>query len=436
MLKYFKNHLESTYPFLNNKRLLIAISGGLDSVVLTNLCYRSKFDFALAHCNFKLRGEESDGDEAFVRDLAKDYEVEVFVNKFDTKAYAEEEKVSIQVACRDLRYTWFKRLSNKYDFDYILTAHHLDDNLETFLINLSRGTGIEGLLGMPERNDNIIRPLLTCKREVIMEYAQEHQLKWREDSSNAQTKYLRNKLRHNIIPELKSINEHFLRNFQMTIDHLSGSAEILKNHVQEYKSVLFQKENGILKVPVVQLTNLNPRKAYLYLFFKDYGVTEWRNIEDLLFSQSGKQIFTATHRIVKDREYIFISQIDEKNVPSKEIKIDKGVKEIKIPISLKITEVKNITEKNDNIIYVDGGKVKFPLYLRKWVEGDYFYPFGMEGKKKLSKFFKDEKYSLLDKENQWLLCEQDDIIWVVGKRADNRYKVTNKTKVILKIQTD
>ena len=433
MLTEFKKYIIQDFPFLLNSKLLIAVSGGVDSIVLAHLCYKSGLHIALAHCNFNLRGEESDADEKFVADFANRLGVEVFIESFDTREYVKENKVSTQIAARELRYEWFIDLSNALKFDYILTAHQADDNLETFLINLSRGTGLDGLIGIPSINNNIIRPLLPFSREDVLGYAKENELEWREDSTNQETKYLRNKLRHEVVPMLKEINPAFLSNFQNTVNYLKGTSEILKNHIAEIRSKLFLIKDGTIKIPVNELLKLKPKKAYLYAIFKEYGFTEWNDVESLLEAGSGKQIFSSDYRMIKDRDYIYIDSLlpitedIEYEIPEEE-------QHILTPVALSFSKVNQLKAEHEKTIYADKKKLKFPLIVRKRKEGDYFYPFGMEGKKKLSKFYKDEKYSILDKENQWLLCSGNEIVWVIGKRADNRFKITGSTTEIIKIK--
>jgi len=435
MLELFKNHIKTKFSFLETSRVLVAISGGMDSVVLANLCHQLKFNFALAHCNFNLRGSESDADEEFVLQLAEALDMEVFVENFDTTAYAEEHKLSIQMAARELRYDWFQELSEQLNFDYIVTAHHADDNLETFLINLTRGTGLDGLTGIPEINDNIVRPLLPFSRQAMETYAIENELKWRNDSSNASTKYLRNKLRHDVIPVLKDINKNLLQNFQTTLDNLNDTADIVEESLNAVlKRAIISIDNSEIRFKVAEFKKLNNPKAYLHEFLKDYGFSEWNDVLNLLDAQSGKQVFSSSYRLLKDRDILILTELTSED-NNQFISISKKDAKMALPIGvLCIEEVSKIENTHSNIIYVDESKLKFPLAVRKWQEGDYFFPLGMKGKKKLSKYFKDEKLSLIDKENSWLLCSEDSILWVIGKRADDRFKVTKNTKKILKFE--
>lgn len=437
--EHFQNHINNTLPFLKNSKLLLAISGGLDSVILTHLCKKSGLDITLAHCNFNLRGIESDGDEKFVTDLADSLELEVFTEGFDTKAYAESNKESIQMAARTLRYDWFQDLAKNLDFDYILTAHHADDNLETFLINLTRGTGLEGLKGIPEINDNIVRPLLPFSRETIEDFALSNQIQWREDSSNASTKYLRNKLRHDVIPVLKSLNSNVLTNFKNTLNNLSDTADIIEESVQAVlKRAIIDIDDTQVSYKISEFIEVSNPKAYLFEIFKDYGFTQWTDIVNLLTAQSGKQVFSATHQLLKNRETLILSELkteDSQHQNEASVIINNFENEVNVLSgALTFETVANIEKSDSATIYIDKETLKLPLTVRHWQEGDYFYPLGMQGKKKLSKYFKDQKLSLIDKEKVLLLCSQDKIVWVINHRADDRFKVTNQTKSILKIK--
>ena len=434
MLKTFKKHIETNLEFLNDTRLIIAISGGVDSVVLSELCKSINLDFALAHCNFNLRAEESNADEDFVSELADQLDVEVFIQNFDTQAYADEHKRSIQMAARELRYDWFAELAEQLQFDYILTAHHADDNLETFLINFTRGTGLNGLTGIPVVNDNIVRPLLPFSREVIEAHAREHSIMWREDSSNSSRKYLRNKLRHEVVPILKEINPQLLDSFQSTIENLNDTADIIEESLDAVakRAITIIDDNGI-SYKISEFKKVNNPKAYLFEMFKDYGFTEWNDVVALLDAQSGKQVLSNSHRLIKHREHIILTEIKSENFESISI-LESDAKVETLFGVLLFDEADAIFDNSNNVIYVDRDKVVFPLELRTWKEGDNFYPLGMKGKKKISKYLKDEKLSLVDKENTWLLTSNDDVLWVVGKRADNRFRVTDETNNILKIE--
>ena len=436
MLKTFKNHINSNLKFLTETRLVVAISGGVDSVVLAHLCKAFHLEFALAHCNFNLRGEESNADEDFVLELAEHLDVEVFIQNFDTQDYAEQHKRSIQMAARELRYDWFYELARQLKFDYILTAHHADDNLETFLINFTRGTGLNGLTGIPVVNDTIVRPLLPFSRDDIETFANEKLIKWREDSSNSSRKYLRNKLRHEVVPILKEINPQLLDSFQSTLENLNDTADIVEESLNAVakRAITTIDDNGI-SYKVSEFKKVNNPKAYLFEMFKEYGFTQWNDIVDLLDAQSGKHVLSNSYRLIKHREHLILTELKSntiQNVILSSFEVQKGI--VETPIGdLIFQDTKAIDKPNQHEIYIDKAKLVFPLEMRIWKEGDYFHPLGMNGKKKISKYLKDEKLSLVEKENTWLLTSNNEVVWVVGKRADNRFRVTETTTNILKI---
>jgi len=432
MLQEFKKHIKTNFPQLLAQKFLLACSGGIDSMVLVDLCVRSELDFAVAHCNFRLRGEASEGDEAFVRETAIKLNISYYVTHFDTVGYMNKNKVSLLMAARELRYTWFAEIMAANGIGRLVTAHHADDDLETFLINLSRGTGINGLLGIPERTSNISRPLLKFSRNEISRYAEAQGVPWREDRTNAETKYLRNNIRHRILPLLKELNPNFLDHFKDTQFFLGQTAEIARNQIEQVREALFSTEDGLIKIPISDLLTLNPLEAYLYALFKDFGFSEWGEIKNLLTAMSGKEVRSATYRLLKDRDALLLKPLKPED--SGRYLIQEHQLAISEPIALTIQPVAQMTDFGKNILYIDKKALKYPLVLRKWKKGDYFYPLGLHGKKKLSKFFKDEKIDVFSKENQWLLCSDNSIVWVVGRRADDRFKVTEKTSQILKFE--
>ena len=433
MLQKFENHLSENLSFLKGKKLLLAVSGGLDSMTMAELLGISGCKIYLAHCNFNLREKESEEDAFFVKLYAERNKLKLFSTSFDTKAFASDSKLSIQVAARQLRYIWFLELLVENDLDYVLTAHHADDNLETFLINFNRGTGLEGLTGIPQQNGKIIRPLLPFSRQQIEKYAQEHDVAWREDSSNASDKYMRNQIRHDIVPAFKAHNDNFLNSFVDTLSHLQQAQSMVNDAAAfVYKEVVIEKDDKLI-FKIFDLKRLPNYRAYLHHWLRDFGFTAWNDIYSLVDAQSGKQIFSEEFVLLKDREILILSRISK--VKNQSYFIEKSVAGIEHPLNLLFCNVADISDVSNDCIFVDKDKLKFPLELRSWNEGDYFFPFGMEGKKKVSKFFKDEKFSLIDKSGSWLLCSQDQIVWIVGKRLDDRFKVTDKTKNILQIKT-
>lgn len=434
MLLKFQNHINSRFPFLEDKKLFLAVSGGLDSMVLLYLLQQLPYEIAVLHCNFQLRGLESFGDQDFIKSYCDQNNIPVFITQFDTEAFAKDYKMSTQVAARELRYSWFYELLESENFDYILTAHHADDNLETFIINLTRGTGLDGLTGIPEENDKIIRPLLPFSREDILKYAEENSIEWREDSSNASNKYLRNKIRHDLVPILKEINPNFLNAFQKTQSYLQESQEMVEDaSIMIYQQVAKEVEDDI-HFDLNQLKKLPNYKSYLYQWLNEFGFLAWNDIYDLVDGQSGKQVLSAEFRLLKNRETLILSPISEIE-EREEFEINESDKEVNFPLKLKLCNVGHITIDSNKAIFVDAEKIQFPLILRKWNEGDVFHPFGMDGKsKKVSKLFKDEKLSLIEKEKTWILCSNNQIVWVVGIRQDERFRIEKTTNRILKIE--
>lgn len=434
MLSEFQEHLATTFPYIKEKRLLLAVSGGIDSMVMANLFRLSGYDISLAHCNFGLRGDESDGDEALVKEYAVKNNIPVFITRFDTVSFAADNKLSIQVAARELRYIWFYQLLEENSLDYILTAHHLDDSLETFLINFTRGTGLEGLTGIPEQNDKVLRPLLPFTRDEIEACAKVGNIEWREDSSNASGKYLRNTLRHNIVPIFKGLNPSFSQSFMGTLSNLQQAESLVHDAaILMYQQVVAEKEGQKL-ISLTQLLRLPNYKAYLYQWLKPFGFTAWEDVYSLADAQSGKQVYAPGYRLLKDRETLILEAL--KPADRAIYEIPEGVSRVDFPIPIILENIYTFSNNaTKNVLFVNNNLIKFPLFVRKWQEGDYFYPLGMNGqKKKVSKYFKDEKMSLSEKENTWLLCSGNDIIWIMGRRADDRYKVNHATDTILKIE--
>ncbi len=434
MLEKLQNHIYQNFPFLDNKKLIIATSGGLDSMVLLHLFQELKQEIGIAHCNFQLRGLESFGDQNFIQDYAKQHNIPIFVTQFDTENFAKDYKLSTQVAARNLRYDWFYELLDLENYDFILTAHHADDNLETFIINLSRGTGLDGLVGIPTQNDKIIRPLLIFSRQEIEDYAVQNKIKWREDSSNTSDKYLRNKIRHHLVPLLKDLNPNFLESFQKTQNYLQESQSMVEDAtIMIYQQIAIEKENNI-HFDLLKLKTLPNYKSYLYEWLQEFGFTAWNDIYDLVYGQTGKQIFSEEYKLIKNRDFLILSPINFVNELEQKFWVEKNQVEVKVPLKLSFCKVADISEVSNRSIFVDEDKLLFPLEIRKWNEGDIFLPFGMNGKsKKVSKFFKDEKLSILEKENIWILTSDNQTVWIIGMRQDERFKIENTTKNKLQI---
>jgi tRNA(Ile)-lysidine synthase len=417
-------------------KILVAVSGGLDSMVLTNLCLKLGFKISIAHCNFCLRDSESDLDEKFVRDFAESNSVPFFSKSFQTKLHSKRYGLSIQMAARELRYEWFSYLQSKHDFDWVFTAHHTDDNIETFIINLSRGCNIHALSGIPEKNDGIIRPLLIFNRGDLLNYAIDSKLKWREDSSNSSLDYQRNRVRHSIIPVLKEVFPNFNKNFNKTKKYISSSLDLINNHITNIeKDIIIFSSKYEKHFDVSKIKSLVSAKSYLYPLFFKYGFTDWNEIYNLLEAQSGKEIHSKTHRIIKDRKVLILVS-NQILLPKEQIisSLEKPIYIDHINCLLKINKSSRISNNSDdNVIYIDDTQLEYPLILRPWKNGDYFFPKGFNKRKKLSKFFKDEKLSVVDKSKLMLLCSKDKIVWILGIRQDSRFIATSKSKSISKI---
>ena len=448
-LKRFIDYNKEQNLFQKNDRLLLAVSGGVDSVVLCKLCKQANYHFQIAHCNFQLRGEESERDEKFVRSLAEKYEVEIFVKRFDTKEYAAQNKVSIQVAARELRYKWFEEVASSPDNyreqeggsgnePWIVTAHHANDNIETLLMNFFKGTGIKGLQGILPRQGNIIRPLLFAKKEEILQFARENNLSFVEDSSNSSDKYTRNYFRNQLIPALKKVFPQVEENLLNNIDRYREIEILYSQSVVLHKKKLLETKGNEVHIPVLKLLKVGPLKTLIYEIIKDYGFTahQMEEVVSLLKSGSGKYISSATHKIIKNRNWLIIAPINP--LEANHILINETDKEIDFEDGK--LRIKNYDLEmgkppcSDFIATLDAANIRFPLLLRKWKQGDYFYPLGMRHKKKLSKFFIDQKLSVTDKEKVWVIESDKKVIWIVGKRIDDRFKITDKTKKVLSIE--
>lgn len=436
MIPEFESHFNNQFSYLKNENLLVACSGGLDSVVLTHLLVKTGCKISLAHCNFSLRGQESDTDSNFVIQLSKKLELPVYTETFETEKFANDKGLSIQMAARVLRYKWFEELSVQYNFNFILTAHHLDDDLETFFINLSRGTGLRGLTGIPQNNDKIVRPLLEFSREEIMTFAESENLNWREDSSNFSNKYIRNAFRLDVIPKMKQISPGLLQSYKTSRNHLQNSQLLIDDYIDLIISYAVDETKNGYQLSIAKLKKLPHLKALLYEILNPFGFTAWDDIVKLLDAQPGKQVVSETHLLLKDRDYLLLETktSTKEETAYQEVLIPKETKTIEYPIKLSFEKVVQLEETSTNTIFVDYDLIDFPLTLRKWKVGDVFYPFGMNGKKKISKFFKDEKLSLLAKKKTWILTCGDHVLWIIGLRADNRFRVTSKTINILKIK--
>ncbi|MBI4648544.1 MAG: tRNA lysidine(34) synthetase TilS [Bacteroidia bacterium] len=438
MLNIFKQYIKANNLFNNTNRLLIAVSGGIDSVVLLDLIVKAGFKTGIAHCNFKIRSKESDHDEKFVRNLAKKYGLPVYINHFNTKKYAKEKGISVQMAARELRYEWFEQIRQEKNFDYIVIAHNRDDVAETFLLNLARGTGIRGLTGIKNKSGKIVRPLLFSTRKEIEKYCRFNNLSYREDSSNKSEKYSRNLVRHKIIPLFNKLNPDFSNTIIKNSEHLSEIQQIFNNTITEKLHKTFiTNDNNIFEINIPKIRALQPLQTYLFEFLRLYNFTSsvTEKIIKSLDSQAGKLFYSPTHRLIKDRKNLIIHPIVQNN--NIRFFIEKDTANIEFPLHLSIKRVsfrQNFSiPPEPAIACLDEDKIIYPLILRHWRSGDYFLPFGIKGKKKLSDFFTDLKLSVFEKENIWILETGDKIVWIVGHRIDNRFRISSGTKNILKI---
>jgi tRNA(Ile)-lysidine synthase len=443
MFKEFKAFIVSEKLFGVEDKILLAVSGGIDSVVMCELFHRAGYEFGIAHCNFNLRGKESDEDEAFVEQLAKKYCVPFHCKRFLTKKDARDKKISIQMAARELRYQWFEELRIRKRYHSIATAHHLDDQIETFFINLLRSTGIAGFHGIIPRQGNLVRPLLFSHRDKIADFARKQNLTFREDSSNAETKYLRNKIRHEIIPVFCELNPVFRQTLSETIHRIRETEIIFRDAIEEVRKKLIRHDINGTHIRIENLKKLTPVDIYAFELLSPFGFNE-SVISDILHSvdnSSGKIFYSPTHRMVMNRNELIVNPVPDKKeitVKKTEISIPENKREIRKPIHLLFTRTSTgktfSIDPSNEVANFDLNKICFPLNVRRWKKGDSFYPLGMNKKKKLSDYFIDIKLSIPQKENIWLLCSGGHIVWIIGHRIDQRFRVTSKTKEVMQVR--
>jgi len=463
LLQCFREFISKEDLFSPKDTLLLAVSGGIDSVVLCELCEQAGYHFIIAHCNFQLRGQESERDELFVRGLAEKYKKTILVKKFETAQYAASNKVSIQVAARELRYAWFDEIMSRQTSDvnretsdfqlptsdlsshvsrlssHVLTTHHLDDNIETMLMNFFKGSGIAGLRGMLPKQDKIVRPLLFAKKEAIQQFADVHKLAWVEDSSNQSDKYTRNYFRNQLIPLVKNSYPEATQNLAGNLQRFRDIEVLYHQAIDLHKKKLLQYKGKEVHIPVLKLQKTAPLISVVYEIIKEYNFTPDQSAEvpALLESETGRYIQSATHRIIKNRQWLIIAPVENKEafnilieMPGK-LEFEMGNLELALVPALQAKIPTTAA-----MAFLDAGRIKFPLLLRKWKTGDYFYPLGMRKKKKLSRFFIDQKLSKTDKEKVWVLEMDKKIIWIVGHRIDDRFKITDSTRQVLQIKSE
>ena len=463
MLHEYQTYINRCNLIAQGDRLILALSGGIDSMVLADLLLKTKADFVVAHCNFHLRGEESDGDEQFVREFAERNALRLFVKHFETEAFAKQQGISIEMAARDLRYAWFEELRQQLDYDKIAVAHHADDQAETFFINLLRGAGLRGLKGMQPQNGVIIRPMLWASREQIHQYAVENQITWREDHTNAETVYLRNKIRNQLLPVFDELHSEARQGLYKSLEHLASENELYRELLKEKLSRIVEHDGDVQKLSYSAFPDcFVPRKSkirrsqcakrlsevkvhepvegptsllLLFEWLRQFGFNtdQCKFIFEAIETGIGNKYYSPTHQLVIGRNELQLSAI--KPVENEEIQIEVGEKEIVSPIHLCFSQFERtadfMIDKSLDVALLDAEKIHFPLTLRHWRHGDRFHPLGMKGSKLLSDFFVDQKFTEAQKSNVFLLASaENEILWVVGHRIDDRFKVNNETQIV------
>ena len=442
MLEKVKEYIHKENLIKDNTKVIVGLSGGMDSMVLLDVLMLLGYRCMAAHCNFHLRGEESNRDETFVKKWCKSIDIPYTSINFDTNQYAADRKISIEMAARDLRYNWFETLRKHYQADYIAVAHHKDDSVETVLLNLIRGTGIKGLTGISAKNGYVVRPLLCISRSEIENYISERDIPYVTDSTNNEDLYLRNSLRLNVIPLLETLNPSVKDTIYRTSKNVTEAEKVYSESIQKSIKEVFSNN----KIDIDQLRQTASPRSVLFELLAPYNFTP-STIEDIsesidsisgkvFFSDSSADLEKKKYRLIKDRNSFLLNVVNETNNENETYFIEKGINEINIPINIKIKKLSSSADIafNKHTIYIDADKIKYPLVLRKWRSGDWFIPFGMKGRKKLSDYFTDRKFSLKDKEDAWLLASGDDIVWIVGERNDDRFKISENTKQIISIE--
>lgn len=440
MEEKIKFHLFQKLQIPPHARILVAVSGGMDSVALLHLLKILDFTIAVSHVNFQLRGDESNSDETFVKELAAQYGIPFYSKCFDTKSFADKEGISTQMAARNLRYEWFEQLATQHQWDFIATAHHLDDQIETFFINLLRGTGLSGLKGIPAKSGLIIRPLLPFYRSEIEEYVKTRRLDYREDSSNFKTDYLRNRIRHQLLPLLDEMQPSFRKVMAGNLDHLMAAENFFREAIAEHTKGMLRKGDSGLQISIAQILQSNHPELLLHEILQDYGfsTTQTKQIFQALDSQPGKIFFTDTHRLIKDRDLLLLQPLSELDGDESGMVIEEDITEIFCPLHLQFqTLARDIDfqpSPDPDKAFLDLATLNFPLKVRKWKQGDRFKPLGMKGQMKLSDFFVANKFSIAEKERTWLLTDNaDNIIWIIGHRIADQNRIRPATRSVYSI---
>ncbi|HOK52557.1 MAG TPA: tRNA lysidine(34) synthetase TilS [Bacteroidales bacterium] len=439
LLQRFEHYLRKECSVDPAETILIAVSGGADSMCLLHLLHTLRQPVAAVHCNFQLRGKESDEDEAFVKQHTHALSIPLHVKKFDTLAYARSQGITIQEAARKLRYDYFEHIRQLHHYQCIATAHHADDSIETFFINLLRGTGLKGITGIKPRQGLLIRPLLFAFRHEIEQYCTENNIEFRTDSSNLSDKYLRNQLRHHIIPAFERINPAFRQIMLRNLDNFKQAEKIYQHYItHEINKIPQRLPDNTWSFPIHDIKQQPSPTLALHELLQPFNFSP-DTIYDIvraLDRESGKEFFSPTHRLIKDRDLLLVEPIESEE-SAQVFYIEPNTQEITFPIKLTFQWFNAADYKikaDRNIAALDADKIEFPLMLRHWQKGDYFIPLGMKNFKKLSDFFIDLKLSRLQKERTWLLTNGDEIVWIVGIRIDERYKITPQTKHVIEIR--
>lgn len=434
MLDKIRADIEEHKLLSSDKPVLVGLSGGADSVALLAVLVRLGYVCVALHCNFHLRGEESDRDEAFSRSFSSRLNVPFYKQDFDTRAYASQKHISIEMAARDLRYEWFEEMRKRLGAQAIAVAHHQDDNIETLLINLLRGSGIRGLVGIRPKNGFVVRPLLGVSRRDILNWLAESHYAYIVDSSNLSDEYTRNFIRLRILPLLEELNPSVRKTLARTASHLSAAEEIYLSVIEKARKDLWK--DG--KISVQTLLSYPSPQTILYELLQPYGFSRQVvvSIFDSLRGGSGKNFYSPGYRLIKDRDCLLLYQL--RKTEERIYSFKKSEVQIDSPISLSLSVIPQNQAfrlvPSKNIAYFDYDLLADDLLLRHWMKSDWFIPFGMKGRKKLSDYFSDHKYSLKQKEDAWLLCSGNDVIWLIGERSDNRYRITSSTKRILVVK--
>ncbi len=434
--------IDRVATFIENEQLidpmdkvLVAVSGGVDSMTLINILRSLDFDVSVAHMNFQLREEASNQDEEFVKNWCDMHEIACHTRRVDTIDVAEKDQISTQMAARQLRYDWFQELCKEHGYKRIATAHHLNDSLETVLLNLTKGTGIRGLAGIPATNGKVIRPFLEISKEEILAYAKESKLKWREDASNADTKYQRNLIRNEVVPLLEKINPSLIETFISTGTRMTGTNELIQQLVETIRNENFAE--GGQQLNMLWYDGSAGHVVVLSELLRPYGVSYSQACDIGKNHPSGKIFYTTTHQIVYDRDRLVFNKVENLSIEPIDIESSEG-KYIwgKCKISIENVNSVDIKFDNSNVAYFDAGKIVFPIKIRQWSEGDWFIPFGMKGKKKVSDFFIDTKIPLTLKNRIPIFESGGNVIWIGGYRVDDRYKVGDSLMRCIKITVD